>query len=56
MSESQPIAGSSFHNLQAERDPESNFSLDLDSLLEDYLIKICAGQATDVDHVNFAEG
>ncbi|KAI4303186.1 hypothetical protein MLD38_038848 [Melastoma candidum] len=48
---------SSFHNLQAERDPESNFSLDLDLdlLLEDYLIKICAGQATDVDHVNFAE-
>ncbi|KAI4338522.1 hypothetical protein MLD38_023571 [Melastoma candidum] len=53
MSESH--GSSSFHNLQAEKDPESNFSLDLDRLLEDYLIKICAGQATDVDHVNFAE-
>ncbi|KAF8017480.1 hypothetical protein BT93_H2605 [Corymbia citriodora subsp. variegata] len=58
----EPAAGSvpeGFHRVHAERDPESNWAVDLDRLLEEYLAKICAGEIPDDEdgrtHVNFAE-
>lgn len=52
--------GGGFHRLQAERDLESNWELDLGQKLEEYLLKICSGEIpTEAEgHVaiNFAEG
>ncbi|VVA37149.1 PREDICTED: condensin-2 complex subunit H2 [Prunus dulcis] len=51
--------GGGFHRLQAERDLESNWELDLGQKLEEYLLKICSGEIpTEAEgHVaiNFAE-
>lgn len=58
----EPAASSApegFHRVHAERDPESNWAVDLDRLLEEYLAKICAGEIPDDEDgsicVNFAE-
>lgn len=53
--------GGGFHNVQAERDLESNWAVDLAQKLEEYLLKICSGEipAAEADGqnpVNFAEG
>ncbi|XP_058077059.1 condensin-2 complex subunit H2 [Magnolia sinica] len=53
-------SGASFHILQPNRDPESNWAVDLAKNLEDYLLKICSGEITAEDEdghpsVNFAE-
>ena len=52
--------GGGYHRVQAERDLESNWEVDLAHKLEDYLLKICSGEIPDEsdDHVavNFAEG
>jgi condensin-2 complex subunit H2 len=51
--------GGRFPILQANRDPESNWEVDVAKSLEEYLLKICSGEATgqDEEHsVNFAEG
>jgi condensin-2 complex subunit H2 len=48
-----------FPILQANRDPESNWELDVAKSLEEYLLKICSGEVTGEDgphSVNFAEG
>lgn len=46
--------------MQAERDLESNWAVDLAQKLEEYLLKICSGEIpTEADGqnpVNFAEG
>ncbi|KAM0962684.1 hypothetical protein ACFX14_021797 [Malus domestica] len=51
--------GGGFHRVQAERDLESNWELDLAQKLEEYLLKICSGEIpTEAEgHVaiNFAE-
>ncbi|GJN11616.1 hypothetical protein PR202_ga29817 [Eleusine coracana subsp. coracana] len=47
--------GGRFPILQASRDPESNWEVDVAKSLEEYLLKICSGE--DPTHsVNFAEG
>ncbi|XP_020086787.1 condensin-2 complex subunit H2-like [Ananas comosus] len=53
---------SRFHLLQPNRDPQSNWEVDLAANLEEYLLRICSGEisaADDQDHalhsVNFAE-
>ncbi|GJN32466.1 hypothetical protein PR202_gb20980 [Eleusine coracana subsp. coracana] len=47
--------GERFPILQASRDPESNWEVDVAKSLEEYLLKICSGE--DPTHsVNFAEG
>ncbi|PKI48571.1 hypothetical protein CRG98_031036 [Punica granatum] len=56
----EPSSSSGFHSVHAERDPESNWAVDLDRLLEEYLVKVCSGEipSEDDDHrirVNFAE-
>ncbi|XP_050220005.1 condensin-2 complex subunit H2 [Mercurialis annua] len=46
------------HRVQAERDLEANWEVDLAKKLEDYLLKICSGEITsenDNVSVNFAE-
>lgn len=52
--------GGGFHRVQAERDLESNWEVDLAHKLEDYLLKICTGEIPTGDDahipVNFAEG
>lgn len=53
--------GTEFHTVQAERDLQSNWSVDLHRLLEEYLAKICAGEIPSEEddrriQVNFAEG
>ncbi|XP_024027056.1 condensin-2 complex subunit H2 [Morus notabilis] len=51
--------GGGFHRVTAERDPESNWEVDLAHKLEDYLLKICSGEIPTGDDapipVNFAE-
>jgi len=45
--------------LQANRDPESNWEVDVAKSLEEYLLKICSGEVSGEDgarSVNFAEG
>jgi len=47
-----------FPILQANRDPESNWEVDVAKRLEEYLLKICSGEVTGEDgahSVNFAE-
>ncbi|PKU65515.1 condensin-2 complex subunit H2 isoform X1 [Dendrobium catenatum] len=44
-----------FEFLQARRDLQSNWEVDLAKNLEDYLLKICSGEATSEPSVNFAE-
>ncbi|TKW35012.1 hypothetical protein SEVIR_2G343300v4 [Setaria viridis] len=51
-------SGGRFPILQANRDPESNWELDVAKSLEEYLLKICSGEVTGEDgahSVNFAE-
>lgn len=52
-------SGGGFHTVQAERDLESNWELDLGTKLEDYLLRICSGELpTEADgtvSINFAE-
>ncbi|XP_020095468.1 condensin-2 complex subunit H2 [Ananas comosus] len=69
MSDQEELAGpgggggaSRFHLLQPNRDPQSNWEVDLAANLEEYLLRICSGEisaADDQDHalhsVNFAE-
>lgn len=45
-----------FEFLQPRRDLQSNWEVDLAKNLEDYLLKICSGEATSEPSVNFAEG
>jgi condensin-2 complex subunit H2 len=48
-----------FPILQANRDPESNWEVDVAKSLEDYLLKICSGEISGEDgayNFNFAEG
>ncbi|KAF3456260.1 hypothetical protein FNV43_RR00910 [Rhamnella rubrinervis] len=51
--------GGGFHRVQAERDLESNWAVDLAQKLEEYLLKICSGEipseADGQNPVNFAE-
>jgi hypothetical protein len=52
-------SGGRFPILQANRDPESNWEVDVAKSLEDYLLKICSGEVSGEDgahSVNFAEG
>jgi hypothetical protein len=52
-------SGGRFPILQANRDPESNWEVDVAKRLEEYLFKICSGEVTGEDgahSVNFAEG
>ncbi|KAK4755549.1 hypothetical protein SAY87_009306 [Trapa incisa] len=56
----EPGSTGGFHLVHAERDPESNWSVDLNRLLEEYLAKICAGEIPSEEddrriRVNFAE-
>lgn len=50
------------HTVQAERDLEANWEVDLARKLEDYLLKICSGEVSGavddegLNNVNFAEG
>ncbi|KAJ9154524.1 hypothetical protein P3X46_027847 [Hevea brasiliensis] len=50
-----------FHTVQAERDLEANWEVDLSKRLQDYLFKICSGEITAAEDynanasVNFAE-
>lgn len=55
--EGEPSA-SRIHIPQANRDPQSNWELDLAKNLEEYLLKICSGEvAPDQESpINFAEG
>ena len=39
-------SGGGFHTVQAERDLESNWELDLGTKLEDYLLRICPPKPT----------
>jgi len=51
--------GGRFLILQANRDPESNWEVDVAKSLEEYLLKICSGEVSGEDgahSVNFAEG
>jgi condensin-2 complex subunit H2 len=51
-------SGGRFPILQANRDPESNWEVDVAKRLEEYLFKICSGEVTGEDgahSVNFAE-
>ncbi|XP_061991465.1 condensin-2 complex subunit H2 isoform X2 [Rosa rugosa] len=52
-------AGGGFHTVQAERDLESNWELDLGTKLEEYLLRICSGElpaeADGIVSINFAE-
>ncbi|ONM57753.1 Condensin-2 complex subunit H2 [Zea mays] len=51
-------SGGRFPILQANRDPESNWEVDVAKSLEDYLLKICSGEVSGEDgahSVNFAE-
>lgn len=54
------VAGDGFHTVQAERDLESNWELDLGTKLEEYLLRICSGElpaeADGIVSINFAEG
>lgn len=49
-----------FHRVQAERDLQSNWEVDLSQKLEEYLLKICSGEIPSESDgcvpVNFAEG
>ena len=48
-----------FPILQANRDPESNWEVDVAKSLEEYLLKICSGEISGEDgahNFNFAEG
>jgi hypothetical protein len=48
-----------FPILQANRDPESNWEVDVAKSLEEYLLKICSGEISGEDGAysfNFAEG
>nr|CAB3458103.1 unnamed protein product [Digitaria exilis] len=52
------LNGGRFPILQANRDPESNWELDVAKSLEEYLLKICSGEVTGEERahsVNFAE-
>jgi len=49
-------SGGAFHAVHAERDLQSNWEVDLAKKLEEYLLKICSGEITGEEHVNFAEG
>lgn len=50
-------SGGRFPILQANRDPESNWELDVAKRLQEYLLKICSGEVEDgAQSVNFAEG
>lgn len=44
-----------FDFLQPRRDLQSNWEVDLAKNLEDYLLKICSGEVTSEQSVNFAE-
>lgn len=50
-------SASRFHILQANRDLQSNWELDLAKNLEEYLLKICSGEISDEREcsINFAE-
>ncbi|TVU38868.1 hypothetical protein EJB05_12263 [Eragrostis curvula] len=51
-------SGGRFPILQANRDPESNWEVDVAKSLEEYLLKICSGEVIGEDgahSVNFAE-
>ncbi|KAL6656633.1 hypothetical protein ACP70R_004413 [Stipagrostis hirtigluma subsp. patula] len=51
-------SGGRFPILQANRDPESNWEVDVAKSLEEYLLKICSGEISGEDgahSVNFAE-
>lgn len=57
----EPSSSGGFHSVHAERDLESNWAVDLNRLLEEYLAKICAGEIPSEEddrliRVNFAEG
>ena len=48
-----------YHTVQAERDLEANWEVDLSKKLEDYLLKICSGEiagSEEDSNINFAEG
>ncbi|XP_076900973.1 condensin-2 complex subunit H2-like [Bidens hawaiensis] len=49
--------GGKFHTVQAHRDLQSNWEVDLANNLQEYLLKICSGEITDDGQlsVNFAE-
>lgn len=52
-------SGARFPILQANRDPESNWEVDVAKSLEEYLLRICSGEINGEDgahSVNFAEG
>lgn len=53
-------SGERFDIVQPHRDLESNWAIDLEKKLEDYLLKIYSGEITGRDDahpsVNFAEG
>ncbi|KAJ6722121.1 CONDENSIN-2 COMPLEX SUBUNIT H2 [Salix viminalis] len=47
-----------YHTVQAERDLEANWEVDLSKKLEDYLLKICSGEiagSEEDSNINFAE-
>ncbi|KAF9673268.1 hypothetical protein SADUNF_Sadunf10G0006600 [Salix dunnii] len=49
---------SQYHTVQAERDLEANWEVDLSKKLEDYLLKICSGEiagSEEDSNINFAE-
>ncbi|KAJ6323420.1 hypothetical protein OIU76_010847 [Salix suchowensis] len=49
---------SKYHTVQAERDLEANWEVDLSKKLEDYLLKICSGEiagSEEDSNINFAE-
>ncbi|KAF0908753.1 hypothetical protein E2562_028572 [Oryza meyeriana var. granulata] len=51
-------SGARFPILQANRDPESNWEVDVAKSLEEYLLRICSGEINGVEgahSVNFAE-
>ncbi|PKA46722.1 Condensin-2 complex subunit H2 [Apostasia shenzhenica] len=47
--------GGRIHFLQPNRDLKSNWEVDLAKKLEEYLLKICAGEVSSDQSVNFAE-
>ncbi|XP_065863696.1 condensin-2 complex subunit H2 [Euphorbia lathyris] len=61
MTSNKEDSSSKIHTVQAERDLQANWEVDLAKKLEDYLLKICSGEITGVeDHsanisINFAE-
>ncbi|KAG0483948.1 hypothetical protein HPP92_012032 [Vanilla planifolia] len=48
-------ASGKFQFLQPSRDPQSNWEVDLAKNLEEYLLKVCSGEVSSEQSVNFAE-